>query len=93
MNEEMMTMMEENENVDAMATTEETGNSGLGLGTKIVLGLIGAGAAAAGAWIATKDWRERRAVARLEKKGYAVTKMVDVPEETVVEVEATEVTK
>lgn len=90
MNEEMMTMNQENEDVEAMTTTEATENSGGGILGKVILGLVGVGAAAAGVLYLTRTKREQAQIKRLEKKGYVVHKPIDIPESKVVEVEATE---
>lgn len=90
MNEEMMTMNQENEDVEAMTTTEATETSGSGILGKVILGIGVVGAAAAGVLYLTKDKREQARIKRLEKKGYVVTKAVTVPEDQVAEVKADE---
>lgn len=87
MNEEMKTF-EEIENTEVNYEDMEPETSDNGIVGKVMVGLVLAvGGAAAFVWHKTADKREERAIRKLEKKGYVITKVIedDTSEEDVSE--------
>ena len=83
MNEETMTNVEETkipETTEAYEDYESPENSDNGLAVKAILGVGAVLAAGVVAWRKTKDKREAWQIKRLEKKGYAVSKIEDEKE-------------
>lgn len=83
MNEEMMTNVEETkipETTETYEDYESPESSDNGLAVKAILGVGAVLAAGAVAWRKTKNKREAWQVKRLEKKGYAVSKIEDEKE-------------
>lgn len=84
MNEELK-VMEEQTNYEATEAEyyEEPVETGNGVVGKIAIGAVAA-VVGAGAFIyyKTKDKREQRTIRKLEKKGYVISKQIDVVEES-----------
>lgn len=83
MNEELKIMKEETENYEATELVpaeyhDEPETTGNGIVGKIVVGVVAVGAGVGAlVWHKNKAEREERAIRKLEKKGYVISKVQD----------------